>query len=173
MNGKVRKPWLWVPTLSFYDAILYITLTLLCLIFYKRTGLSHTEITCLGSLILLPWIIRPVVAESNFLRKYPRPLLLFSVKSFKEMFSFSGNLVLNSLLDKIYNEGTSMVIGRFYTPKMLGYYSKGMSTAQLPSISLYTAILSPLLPSTLTVSCSPLDSVTDEIPPSVLGTTTL
>ena len=78
MNGKVRKPWLWVPTLSFYDAILYITLTLLCLIFYKRTGLSHTEITCLGSLILLPWIIRPVVAESNFLRKYPRPLLLFS-----------------------------------------------------------------------------------------------
>lgn len=78
MNGKVSNPWLWVPTLFFYDAIPYITLTFLCLVFYKRTGLSHTEITCLGSLILLPWIIRPVVAESNFLRKHPRSLVIFS-----------------------------------------------------------------------------------------------
>ena len=56
------------------------------------------------------------------------------------MFSFSSNLVVNAILDKFYNEGTQMVIGRFYTPQMLGYYSKGLSTAQLPSISLYNVV---------------------------------
>ena len=69
-----------------------------------------------------------------------RPKRVFSIKSFKEMFSFSSNLVVNAILDKFYNEGTQMVIGRFYTPQMLGYYSKGLSTAQLPSISLYNVV---------------------------------
>lgn len=69
-----------------------------------------------------------------------RPSMIFSFKSFKEMFAFGGNLVVNAIFDKLYNEGTSMVIGRFYTPQMLGYYSKGMSTAQLPSISLFSIV---------------------------------
>lgn len=69
-----------------------------------------------------------------------KPSLIFSTSSFKSMFSFSSNLVINSFFDKFYNEGTSMLIGRFYTPQMLGYYSRGMGTAQLPSITLFNIV---------------------------------
>lgn len=62
-----------------------------------------------------------------------RPKWTFSWESFKELFSFGGNLVLNSILDKLYSEGTSMLIGKFYSPKDLGFYSKGQGTAQMPS----------------------------------------
>ena len=96
---------------------------------YGVWALVYPSVICCLIRTVAIWLISPW-----------RPLLLFSIKSFKEMFTFSGNLVLNSLLDKLYNEGTSMVIGRFYTPKMLGYYAKGMSTAQLPSISLFNIV---------------------------------
>ncbi len=69
-----------------------------------------------------------------------RPKRTFSMKSFKEMFGFGSNLVINSILDKIYVEGTQMIIGRFYTPHTLGYYTKGMSNAKLPSIFLFDVV---------------------------------
>ena len=75
-----------------------------------------------------------------------RPKLIFSIKSFKSMFSFSGNLVINSILDTFYNEGTSMVIGRFYTPQTLGYYNKGQSSAHLPSLLLSRIVSGVSLP---------------------------
>lgn len=73
-----------------------------------------------------------------------RPKLIFSKQSFKEMFSFGGNMTLNSLLDKIYGDGTGFLIGKFYTPKQLGYFSKGASTAATPT-KFITAILGKVL----------------------------
>lgn len=75
-----------------------------------------------------------------------RPKLIFSMKSFKEMFGFSGNLVVNAVVDKFYNEGVGMVIGKFYSPTQLGYYSKGQGTAQLPSTFLYSTVGNVLFP---------------------------
>ena len=69
-----------------------------------------------------------------------RPLMVFSRKSFREMFGFGSNLVVNSILDKIYIEGTQMIIGRFYTPQALGFYTKGMNNAKLPSTFLFDVV---------------------------------
>lgn len=69
-----------------------------------------------------------------------RPLWAFSWKSFKDLFSFGGNLVVNSILDKLYNEGTSMLIGRYYTPHTLGFYTKGSNNAKMPSTFLYNIV---------------------------------
>jgi O-antigen/teichoic acid export membrane protein len=69
-----------------------------------------------------------------------RPKLVFSKKSFKEMFSFGGNLVVNSLLDTLLGNGTNLLIGKFYTPKQLGYYSKGQSTANTPASIINTIL---------------------------------
>jgi len=54
-----------------------------------------------------------------------RPKLIFSSKSFKELFGFSGNIALNSLLDTFFQQGIGMLIGKYYTPKQLGYYTRG------------------------------------------------
>ena len=75
-----------------------------------------------------------------------RPLLKFSVASFKDMASFGGNLTINAILDKIYNEGTGFLIGKFYKPAQLGYYTKGQSTATLPSTFLSDVVSGVLLP---------------------------
>lgn len=75
-----------------------------------------------------------------------RPLLTFSKESLKEMFSFGSNLAINSILDKLMVEGTSLLIGRFYTLQNLGYYSKGMTLAQLPSTFLFNVVGSVTFP---------------------------
>lgn len=75
-----------------------------------------------------------------------RPKLVFSKKSFKEMASFGSNLTINAILDKIYNEGTGFLIGKFYKPEQLGYYTKGQGNATLPSTFLSNVVSGVLLP---------------------------
>lgn len=65
-----------------------------------------------------------------------RPTLIFSIKSFKEMFSFGSKLLLSSLIDSIYGNLYSMVIGKVFSAKILGNYSRAESYANFPSISL-------------------------------------
>ena len=75
-----------------------------------------------------------------------RPKLVFSVKSVKKFLGFGGNLVVNSVLDKFYNEGVGMVIGKYHSPSDLGYYSKGQGTSQLPSTFIFNLVGSVLFP---------------------------
>lgn len=61
------------------------------------------------------------------------PRLTFSYQSIKELFGFSGKLVINSIMSMFYNDGIGTLIGKFYSPAALGYFNKGQSTAQLPT----------------------------------------
>ena len=54
-----------------------------------------------------------------------RPKLLFSIKKVKKLFSFGGKLLCSSLIDTIYRELINLIIGRVYSPAMLGYYNRG------------------------------------------------
>ncbi len=75
-----------------------------------------------------------------------RPIWKFSKESFRELFCFGSKLAINGLFDKIAAEGTSLLIGRFYTPQNLGFYSKGMSLAQLPSTYLSNLVFNVTYP---------------------------
>lgn len=81
-----------------------------------------------------------------WIRSSWRPKFIFSLKSFKSFFSFSGNLVLNSFLDIFFNQGMGMIIGKYYTPAQLGYYSRGQGTASLPSTFLYSLVETVVFP---------------------------
>lgn len=52
------------------------------------------------------------------------PSLQFSVKSFKEMFSFGYKLLLSGLIDTVWREIYQVIIGRFYSPATLGQYAR-------------------------------------------------
>lgn len=54
-----------------------------------------------------------------------RPKLLFSLERIKKLFSFGSKLLFSSLLDVLYENLRSLVIGKFYSPMMLGYYNRG------------------------------------------------
>ena len=69
-----------------------------------------------------------------------RPQLVFSWKSFKELFSFGSKLLASGLLDTIYNNLYTLVIGKVYTPTTLGLYSRASSLAQFPSFNITSVI---------------------------------
>lgn len=68
------------------------------------------------------------------------PQLIFSWKSFKELFSFGSKLLASGLLDTLYNNIYTLVIGKVFSPSTLGVYSKANSLAQFPSSNI-TSVL--------------------------------
>lgn len=69
-----------------------------------------------------------------------RPSWVFSWESFRSLFSYGSKLMLSGIINTIYNNLSTLVIGRFYTSKDLGFYSRGQQFASLPSMNI-TGIL--------------------------------
>ena len=61
------------------------------------------------------------------------PKLVFSWKSFREMFSFGSRLLASALLDTTYNNIYTLVIGKVFSSTTLGLYSRASGLAQYPS----------------------------------------
>lgn len=61
-----------------------------------------------------------------------RPLWIFSWKSFKELGSYGSKILAAGLLNSIYTHLTTLVIGKFFTSKDLGYYNRGTHFATFP-----------------------------------------
>ena len=53
-----------------------------------------------------------------------KPSLVFSLGSFKEMFSFGSKLLACSLISVVWNEIYSFAIGKLYNPLSVGYFSR-------------------------------------------------
>ena len=69
-----------------------------------------------------------------------RPAWEFSVQSFKELFGFGSKLLLSGLLDTVFKEIYSLVIGRCYTSAQLGQYTRASQFNQIFSSNLTTVI---------------------------------
>lgn len=60
------------------------------------------------------------------------PKMVFSKQSFKELGSFGCKLLASSLLHTIYTNLNTLIIGKFFSAKDLGFYNRGTQFAQLP-----------------------------------------
>ena len=69
-----------------------------------------------------------------------RPSFVFSRESLREFFGFGSKLLASSLLDTIYNNIYSIVIGKVYKASDLAFYNRGSAITQITS-SLPTGIL--------------------------------
>lgn len=65
-----------------------------------------------------------------------KPMIVFSMNSFKNLFSYGSKLLTSSLIGTIYEHMTTIAIGKFYTAKDLGFYSRGQQFAHLPSTAI-------------------------------------
>lgn len=65
-----------------------------------------------------------------------RPQFLFSWKSFRELFSFGSYMFLTHLINQFCSKIGRLMIGKVYSPIVLGYYSKAASTEDLASTSI-------------------------------------
>lgn len=75
-----------------------------------------------------------------------RPVKVFEFDRVKVLFSFSWKLLCSSLIDTIYNELRSLVIGKKYNESTLGYYNRGKQFPQLIVNNINGAIQSVMLP---------------------------
>lgn len=69
------------------------------------------------------------------------PGLSFSWASFREMFSFGSKLLLSGLIDTVYKNIYALVIGKKFTARDLGFYTRADQFAQFPSANI-TGIIS-------------------------------
>ncbi|MBR0526652.1 MAG: lipopolysaccharide biosynthesis protein [Prevotella sp.] len=62
-----------------------------------------------------------------------KPLLVFSLQSFKELFSFGGFILLSNLFSTLCNNIQGLLIGKVYNSSTLGIYTKAQRTESLSS----------------------------------------
>lgn len=75
-----------------------------------------------------------------------RPQLSFSMERLGRLFSFGWKLLLSSLIDTIYSNIKNLIIGKLYSPSILGFYNRG---EQFPSVlvnNINGSILSVMFP---------------------------
>lgn len=54
-----------------------------------------------------------------------KPRFMFSKKSFVSLFSFGGKIAYAGILDVLYTNARTFIIGKFYSPAQLGLYTRG------------------------------------------------
>lgn len=75
-----------------------------------------------------------------------RPHLVFSLERVKTLFSFGWKLLVSSLLNTLYMDIRTLIIGKIYEPKVLGYYNRGEQIPKVLVNNLNGSIQSVMLP---------------------------
>ena len=95
-------------------------------IFLAYNGWSYWSLVIQGiasgllSLIIV-WIISPW-----------KPRFLWSWSSFRQFFGFGSKLAATGMLQAIYDNSRTFIIGKFYTPAQLANFSKGFHLCHMP-----------------------------------------
>lgn len=95
-------------------------------IYFALTGLGVWALvyqTLIGSLLTSLLTI-------YFTKWYPKSG--FSIKSFKKLFNYGSRLLGSSLINTIYNNIYTLIIGRVFSPAQVGYYNRANGYALLP-----------------------------------------
>lgn len=74
------------------------------------------------------------------------PKLQFSKQSFNSLFAFGSKMLVSGIIGNIYNNLSSIVIGKFYTPSLLGLFGKASTLASYPSMQMTGVILNVAYP---------------------------
>jgi len=75
-----------------------------------------------------------------------KPNLVFSWARLKGMYSFSWKVLASALLDTLYGQARTLVIGLTYAPGVLGFYTKGRSFPNMIVTALDGSIQAVMLP---------------------------
>ena len=75
-----------------------------------------------------------------------RPKFLFSMVSFKSMFSYGNKILGTRLLETTRIEASSFIIGKFFSARELGLFTKGVSNSKILSTNISDVLCSVTFP---------------------------
>lgn len=95
-----------------------------------------------GVWALVAQILLLQVLKTFLLRIFNKwsPSFKFSISCFKHLFGFGWNLMVGNLIDSVYTQLTTAVIGKYYTSAALGQYTRAHQFSSLFSSNLTTVI---------------------------------
>ena len=70
----------------------------------------------------------------------------FDIASFRSLFKFGSFIALSNLAESVFSNIESFIIGRYYKPATLGYYSQAKSLGQVPIYSISMVVNQVLFP---------------------------
>ncbi|MDK0876610.1 lipopolysaccharide biosynthesis protein [Clostridium perfringens] len=85
-----------------------------------------------------------IIILSFILKWYPK--LFFSFERIKMLFQYGWKLLVSSLIDTIYMNIRSLIIGKMYNPAFLGFYNRGDQFPQIIVSNVNGSIQSVMLP---------------------------
>jgi O-antigen/teichoic acid export membrane protein len=68
------------------------------------------------------------------------PSLVFSIDSFKRLFGFGWKLLVSGLINTLYQNIYYVIIGKFFSASMLGYYTNAQKLRDVASQSITTSV---------------------------------
>ncbi len=68
------------------------------------------------------------------------PSLVFNVEKFKDHFNYGYKLTLSGLLNTIFNNIYLIIIGKFFAPAQVGFYTRAETMKQLPVTNISSAL---------------------------------
>jgi O-antigen/teichoic acid export membrane protein len=75
-----------------------------------------------------------------------RPRLLFSFERVKSLFSYGWKLLVSALINNLYMNLSSLIIGKIYNAEMLGFYNRGKQFPELIVTNIDGSIQSVMFP---------------------------
>ncbi|WP_372995831.1 lipopolysaccharide biosynthesis protein [Lutispora sp.] len=75
-----------------------------------------------------------------------RPKLVFSISRVAGLFSYGSKLLASALIDTVYKDIRSLIIGKIYNPSILGFYNRGQQFPKLIVTNINGSIQSVILP---------------------------
>lgn len=88
-------------------------------------------------------IVRLIMIEA-YLRWIPQPV--FSVASFRHLFSYGSKILCSSLINVVYDNMYTLVIGRTFSAKEVGFYNRANQFSTLPTVTILNIFMKVAFP---------------------------
>ena len=75
-----------------------------------------------------------------------KPAFIFSVESFRKLFRFGAMILSSQLVDTIYTNVVSLIVGKAFSAKTLGIYTQARTLENVPNYSLITIVNQVIFP---------------------------
>lgn len=115
-----------IATVDLISSIFAVTMSIICA--YNGLGV--------WSLIIYQIVLSICQTIGLWLTNAWRPSFIFDMHSFKSLFHYGGFLLISELLNTLCDNIQGLIIGKRFSPAVMGYYSQAKRLEEVPTTSL-------------------------------------